>query len=99
MIESVTIAPAAALSKSIDDDASVVALTASTVEESHDACHYAANGNMSGCKQAGVQRMRMTGKNASPRKRLCCIPCATWLREEHCAEVIESVHRAACRFA
>ena len=86
-----TIAPPVALIESVDADASVVVLPGSGIEESHDACYYAANSNMSGCKQAGVQRMRMTGKNASPRKRLCCIPCATWLREEHHAEVIESV--------
>ena len=72
-------------------DASVVVLPGSGIEESHDACYYAANSNMSGCKQAGVQRMWMTGKNASPKNRLCCIPCATRLREEHHAEVIESV--------
>jgi hypothetical protein len=96
---SVTITPPAALSKSVDDDASVMVTPGSGVENSHEACHYAGNRNMSGCKQAGVQHMWMTGKNASPRKRLCCIPCATWLRDRHCAEVIESVHRAACRFA
>ena len=99
MIESVTTAPPAVLSKSVDDDASVMILPGSGIEESHDACHYAANSNMSDCKKAGVQHMWMTGKNASPRRRLCCIPCATWLRERHCAVVIESVHRAAFRFA
>ena len=72
-------------------DASVVVLPGSGIEESHDACYYAANSNMSGCKQAGVQRVWMTEKIVSPENRLWCIPCASRLREEHRAEVIESV--------
>ena len=56
---------------------------------------YTADSNMSGCKQAGVQRVWMTGKNVSPKNRLCCIPCATWLREEHRAEVMSLC--ASCR--
>jgi hypothetical protein len=91
VIESVTIAPLAALSESVDDDASVVVLPGSRTEESHDSCYYAANSILLSCKQAGVQPMRMTGENASPRERLCCFPGATWLREEHHAKVIESV--------
>jgi hypothetical protein len=62
------------------------------------ACYYARNASVDSCDQTGHSRMWMLGNRASPKERLCCIPCATWLRERHCAEVIVSVHRAACRF-
>jgi hypothetical protein len=75
-------------------DASVVVLSGSGIEESHDV-YYVADCKMSGCKQAGVQRVWMTGKNVSQKNRLSGIPCATWLREEHRAEVMSLC--ASCR--
>ena len=49
-------------------------------------CYYASNSNLDGCQQVGKHDFYMSGKNASPKNRLVCDACATWLLSEKLAK-------------
>jgi hypothetical protein len=55
------------------------------------ACYYARNASVDSCDQTGHSRMWMLGNRASPKERLCCIPCATWLRSNDMADPVDGM--------